>query len=165
MTPAPRSVLRVLVLALAVVTAGAALAQSQATTGVIEGIVSDTGGVPLPGVAVAIRNTATNFEKSTVTGPDGRFRGLALPLGPYRVTASLKGFSTLVREGLDLDGRADDQPHGSRPEALDQDRGRHGDGGRAGHRDDADGGLGPDRQRRRSRASRTTAATSSTSRS
>src|ERR1700687_6202644 len=81
---------------------GAVLAQSQATTGVIEGTVSDTGGVPLPGATVAIRNTATTFEKSTVTGPDGRFRGLALPLGPYRVTVSLKGFSTLVREGLDL---------------------------------------------------------------
>jgi outer membrane receptor for ferrienterochelin and colicin len=51
---------------------------------------------------VAIRNTATNFEKTTVTGADGRFRGLALPLGPYRVTASLQGFSTLVREGLNL---------------------------------------------------------------
>jgi hypothetical protein len=97
-----RSVLRVLVLFLAVAAAGTAFAQSQATTGVIEGIVSDSAGAPLPGASVAIRNTATNFEKTTVTGPDGRFRGLALPLGPYRVTASLSGFATLVREGLDL---------------------------------------------------------------
>ncbi|MGA7991853.1 MAG: TonB-dependent receptor, partial [Thermoanaerobaculia bacterium] len=97
-----RFVVRVLVLALAVVTAGAAFAQSQATTGVIEGTVSDSSGVPLPGASVAIRNTATNFERTTVTGADGRFRGLALPLGPYRVTVSLKGFTTLVREGLEL---------------------------------------------------------------
>ncbi|HEY3349703.1 MAG TPA: TonB-dependent receptor [Thermoanaerobaculia bacterium] len=102
MTNLARNTVRVLVLALAIVTAGGALAQSQATTGVIEGIVSDSGGVPLPGAAVAIRNTATNFEKTTVTGSDGRFRGLALPLGPYRVTVTLKGFTTLVREGLDL---------------------------------------------------------------
>ena len=81
---------------------GVVLAQSQATTGVIEGTVSDEGGAPLPGASVAIRNTATNFEKTTITGPDGRFRGLALPLGPYRVTVSLTGFTTLVREGLDL---------------------------------------------------------------
>jgi hypothetical protein len=81
---------------------GAVLAQSQATTGVIEGTVSDTGGAPLPGATVALRNKATNFEKSTITGPDGRFRGIALPLGPYRVTVSLAGFTTLVREGLDL---------------------------------------------------------------
>ncbi|HSB62517.1 MAG TPA: carboxypeptidase regulatory-like domain-containing protein [Thermoanaerobaculia bacterium] len=81
---------------------GVVLAQSQATTGVIEGTVSDEAGAPLPGASVALRNTATNFEKTTTTGSDGRFRGLALPLGPYRVTVSLAGFSTLVREGLDL---------------------------------------------------------------
>jgi hypothetical protein len=98
----PRFAVRVLVFVLAVVTAGTAFAQSQATTGVIEGTVSDSGSAPLPGASVAIRNTATNFEKTTVTGPDGRFRGLALPLGPYRVTVTLQGFTTLVREGLDL---------------------------------------------------------------
>jgi Carboxypeptidase regulatory-like domain/TonB-dependent Receptor Plug Domain len=81
---------------------GVVLAQSQATTGVIEGTVSDAAGAPLPGAAVALRNTATNFEKTTTTGPEGRFRGLALPLGPYRVTVSLAGFTTLAREGLDL---------------------------------------------------------------
>ena len=102
MTYFPRSVLRLLVLAVAVAVAGGALAQSQATTGVIEGTVTDEGGAPLPGAGVSIRNTATNFERTTVTGSDGRFRGLALPLGPYRVTVSLKGFTTLVREGLDL---------------------------------------------------------------
>ncbi|HEX2798921.1 MAG TPA: carboxypeptidase-like regulatory domain-containing protein, partial [Thermoanaerobaculia bacterium] len=81
---------------------GAVLAQSQATTGVIEGTVSDEAGAPLPGASVALRNTATNFEKTTTTGSDGRFRGVALPLGPYRVTVTLGGFTTLVREGLDL---------------------------------------------------------------
>jgi outer membrane receptor for ferrienterochelin and colicin len=81
---------------------GVVLAQSQATTGVIEGTVSDEAGAPLPGASVALRNTATNFEKTTITGSDGRFRGVALPLGPYRVTVSLAGFTTLVREGLDL---------------------------------------------------------------
>jgi Carboxypeptidase regulatory-like domain/TonB-dependent Receptor Plug Domain/TonB dependent receptor len=81
---------------------GAVLAQSQATTGVIEGTVSDEGGAPLPGAAVALRNTDTNFEKATTTGTDGRFRAVLLPLGPYRVTVSLAGFGTLVRDGLTL---------------------------------------------------------------
>ncbi|MCM3876214.1 MAG: carboxypeptidase regulatory-like domain-containing protein [Thermoanaerobaculia bacterium] len=97
--------IRIVLVCLAVMVAivpGALLGQSQATTGVIEGTVSEAGGAPLPGASVAIRNTATNFEKTTVTGSDGRFRGLALPLGPYRVTVTLKGFSTLVRDGLDL---------------------------------------------------------------
>ena len=79
-----------------------ALAQSQATTGVIEGtVVDETGGV-LPGAAVSIKNAGTNFEKVLTAGSDGRFRGVLLPLGPYRVTVTLAGFSTLVREGLDL---------------------------------------------------------------
>jgi hypothetical protein len=81
---------------------GAVLAQSQATTGVIEGTVSDEGGAPLPGAAVALRNTDTNFEKTTTTGTDGRFRAVLLPLGPYKVTVSLAGFGTLVRDGLTL---------------------------------------------------------------
>ena len=79
-----------------------ARAQSQATTGVIEGtVVDETGGV-LPGATVSIRNTDTNFEKALVSGPDGRFRAVLLPLGPYRVTVTLSGFTKLVREGLDL---------------------------------------------------------------
>ena len=77
-------------------------AQSQATTGVIEGIVTDEGGGVLPGASVVLRNTATNFEKTVVSGGDGSFRALLLPLGPYRITVELKGFAKLVREGLDL---------------------------------------------------------------
>ncbi len=77
-------------------------AQSQATTGVIEGTaVDETGGV-LPGVTVVVRNTATGYEQTLTTDSRGRFRGVLLPLGPYRLTASLEGFSTLVRDGIDL---------------------------------------------------------------
>jgi len=80
-----------------------ARAQSQATTGVIEGMVVDPSGAPVSGVSVVLKNTATNLERTLVTDADGRFRGLLLPLGPYRVTASLKGFATLVRDGLELE--------------------------------------------------------------
>lgn len=76
--------------------------QSQATTGVIEGTISDESGASVPGAAVTIRNTATGFERSVQTDSEGRFRGLLLPLGPYRITVALTGFATLVREGLDL---------------------------------------------------------------
>jgi hypothetical protein len=82
--------------------AGTTWAQSQATTGVIEGTVLDESGAAVPGAAVVVRNTSTNFERMLATDGDGRFRGLLLPLGPYRVSASLAGFATLVREGLDL---------------------------------------------------------------
>jgi len=80
----------------------AAWAQSQATTGVIEGVAVDESGAAIPGVAVTLINTATNYEQTLVTDASGRFRGLALPLGPYEVTASLEGFATLVRDGIQL---------------------------------------------------------------
>jgi hypothetical protein len=91
---------RALVLALTL--PAAARAQSQATTGVIEGTVRDDSGASIPGASVALRNTATNFERTVPTDTDGRFRGLLLPLGPYRVTVSMAGFGTHVREGLEL---------------------------------------------------------------
>src|SRR5512143_120584 len=78
-------------------------AQSQATTGVIEGNVLDASGSALPGAAVALKNTDTGFEQTLTTDSQGRFRGRLLPLGPYRVTVSLAGFATLVREGLRLE--------------------------------------------------------------
>src|SRR5437867_9370610 len=77
-------------------------AQSQATTGVIEGTVVDESGASVPGATVTLKNTATNFERVVSTDADGRFRGLLLPLGPYRVTVTMTGFATLVREGIDL---------------------------------------------------------------
>jgi outer membrane receptor protein involved in Fe transport len=77
-------------------------AQSQATTGVIEGVVLDESGAPVPAAVVTLRHTATNFERVAHTDTDGRFRGLLLPLGPYRVSVSLAGFATAVREGISL---------------------------------------------------------------
>ena len=82
--------------------AGQALAQSQATTGVIEGTVVDESGAVLPGVTVTLLNTATAFEQVSVTDDRGRFRGVLLPLGPYKVSAALEGFTTVIREGIQV---------------------------------------------------------------
>lgn len=78
------------------------LAQSQATTGVIEGSVVDASGAAIPGVTVTIRNTATGYEVMVVTNAAGHFRAVLLPVGPYQVTAVLEGFATVVEKGLDL---------------------------------------------------------------
>src|SRR6266576_2499187 len=77
-------------------------AQSQATTGVIEGVVSDATGAVLPGVTVTLRNTATNFTQVQVTSSQGFYRGVLLPLGPYEVKATLEGFAPQVVRGIDL---------------------------------------------------------------
>ena len=61
-------------------------AQSHATTGAIEGTVVDAQGGAVPGVTVTVKNTATNYERVSVTDRSGRFRAVLLPLGPYSVS-------------------------------------------------------------------------------
>src|SRR5947209_7162839 len=78
------------------------IAQSQATTGVIEGTGVDATGAVLPGVTVSLRNTATNFVQVDVSDSTGRYRGVLLPLGPYEAKATLEGFAPQVVKGLDL---------------------------------------------------------------
>jgi Carboxypeptidase regulatory-like domain/TonB-dependent Receptor Plug Domain len=94
--------LRSFVLIVLIVFGTSLFAQSQATTGVIEGTVSDATGGALPGVTISLRNTATNFEQTQVTDSAGRFRGVLLPLGPYEVKASLSGFSPATVKGVEL---------------------------------------------------------------
>jgi hypothetical protein len=77
-------------------------AQSQATTGVIEGTVIDTTGGVLPGVTVVLHNTATGYEQTQVTDSAGRFRGVLLPLGPYELRVALEGFGGQTIKGIDL---------------------------------------------------------------
>jgi hypothetical protein len=77
-------------------------AQSQATTGVIEGTVVDATGAVLPGVTVVLKNTATNYSQTLVSDSQGRVRGVLLPLGPYEASASLEGFAPQLVKGLDL---------------------------------------------------------------
>src|SRR4029450_10249736 len=79
-----------------------ASSQTQITTGVIQGTVSDATGAVVPGATIEIRNTATNFLRSLTSGADGRFVGLQLPPGPYVVTVSLAGFTTHVQEDVTL---------------------------------------------------------------
>ncbi len=60
------------VLVLCLLFAPPVLAQSQITTGVIEGSVVDASGAVLPGVDVEVRNVGTNLVRNAVTGREGR---------------------------------------------------------------------------------------------
>ena len=79
-----------------------AAGQSQATTGVIEGTVSDETGGRLPGATVTLVNRGTNFTSELTTDADGRFRALLLPLGDYVITVSLSGFGRYTQDGIGL---------------------------------------------------------------
>src|SRR6266852_2028591 len=64
-------------------------AQTQITTGTIQGTVSDTNGAVVPGANVEIKNLDTNFSNTLTTDDGGRFVALALRLGNYSVTVSM----------------------------------------------------------------------------
>src|SRR5438876_5742883 len=78
------------------------VAQTQITTGVIQGATIDQSGAVMPGTTVEAKNLDTNFTKTQTTDANGRFAFLLLPPGRYTVTASHPGFSTLVQENADL---------------------------------------------------------------
>ncbi len=75
-------------------------AQSQATTGVMQGTVYDQNGAVVPGASVVIRNTDTGFERTVTTNSSGVFTAPLLPLGNYKVTTNASGFSESVVENL-----------------------------------------------------------------
>jgi hypothetical protein len=77
-------------------------AQTQITTGVIQGAVADATGAMLPGVAVETRNVDTNSAREQVTDSNGRFVFLQLRPGRYAVTFRLSGFATLVQENVQV---------------------------------------------------------------
>jgi hypothetical protein len=76
--------------------------QTQITTGVIRGVVSDSTGAVLPGVAVDAMNADTGRTQSRTTDAEGRFVFLQIPPGRYTVTFKLSGFTTLVQDSVDL---------------------------------------------------------------
>src|SRR5215217_3068926 len=78
------------------------LAQSQITTGQIQGEVKDSNGAVVPGASIEAKNLETNLSKTATTNDDGRYVILALPPGNYRITASGQGFNTPIIESVPL---------------------------------------------------------------
>jgi hypothetical protein len=78
------------------------VAQSQATTGVIRGVVSDPSGGPVAGATVILRETQTGFQRQITTNDRGVFVASLMPLGTYEVTARAVGHSEAKRTGVQL---------------------------------------------------------------
>ncbi len=68
-----------------------AVAQSQATTGVIRGTVTSSSGEVVTGATVTLRNTQTNIVRTTTTNTQGVFVAPLLPVGTYEVRARQVG--------------------------------------------------------------------------
>jgi len=73
----------------------------------LSGLVRDTSGAVLPGVTVeASSPVLIEKVRSAVTDSTGRYTILDLRPGAYRITFTLPGFRTTVREGVELAGTA-----------------------------------------------------------
>jgi len=97
MATSPRSnSIRIVVLALLVVLVSSLPAFAQSATARLEGVVSDNSGAALPGVTVTAKNVGTNAVRTDVTDAHGGYSISALPVGDYRVSYELSGFTTQV---------------------------------------------------------------------
>src|SRR5437667_1991611 len=71
-------------------------------TAQISGTARDQSGAVLPGVEIRATQTQTGITRDTVTNETGSYVLSNLPLGPYRLEASLPGFRTYAQTGLVL---------------------------------------------------------------
>ncbi len=87
---------KTLALMLGLMLALAGVASAQIATGNIYGTVTDESGAVLPAANVTL--TGDLGSRSTTSGSQGEFRFLNLDRGRYKVTVTLAGFTTIVRE-------------------------------------------------------------------
>ena len=78
-------------------------APAQSQNAAIAGVVKDAAGAALAGVAVEASSPALiEKTRTTVTDRQGAYRIIELRPGAYTVTFTMAGFSTVVRNGLEL---------------------------------------------------------------
>ena len=80
----------------------AVFAQSQTTTGLIQGTVTDPNGAVVQGASVTVRNINTGFERTVTSNSDGFFSAPLLPLGTYRITTIASGFTNSILENVEV---------------------------------------------------------------
>ncbi len=93
---------RILALAALLVTLSDGLAWGS-VTGRISGAVKDPSGAIVVGVSVTAVNTETGIKQTTLTDAQGFYAFPALPVGPYTLEVTQKGFKEFRETGLVLD--------------------------------------------------------------
>ncbi len=83
----------------AAMSCGMVLAQATAE---ISGTVRDQSAAVLPGVEITATQTDTGISRMTITNETGSYTLPNLPVGPYRLEASLPGFRTFLQTGIVL---------------------------------------------------------------
>src|ERR1017187_1347855 len=80
----------------------ASLSAQTTGAGTITGTITDPSGASIPSAAVAVKNTATQAERSLTTNEAGIFVAQFLQPGAYEITVTKAGFAKTVRTGLTL---------------------------------------------------------------
>ena len=89
-----------LLLLIVLLSPGHVFAQSTAE---IRGVVQDQSGAVLPGVTTTAINELTGLERTTTSDEGGRFNIPRLPVGSYRVEATVQGFRKFATAPFRLD--------------------------------------------------------------
>src|SRR5690242_12879787 len=92
-----RALATTLVLALVMAWAGLARAQG-IQTGQLQGTVTDSGGLVLPGVTVTVTSSALQGTRDSVTDANGNYVIRGLPAGEYTVRFELSSFKTIEQK-------------------------------------------------------------------
>lgn len=74
----------------------------RANTGSINGVVTDGSGAALQSAIVTVTSPSLIGQQTSITGGQGLYRFPTLPIGIYTVKYELPGFTTLVRERIDV---------------------------------------------------------------
>ena len=90
-----------LILALALMWAPSASAQTVAVAQLSGTVLDDSGGA-LPGVEVTVVQIDTGMMRFVITNEDGGYVFTSLPIGPYKLSAKLSGFSVFEQTGIVL---------------------------------------------------------------
>jgi hypothetical protein len=76
--------------------------RAQLDTATILGTVYDSSGAVIPQAKIQVQNMGTSVTFETITNGNGNFNAPLLPVGAYRVTASVDGFKSYVQENIRL---------------------------------------------------------------
>jgi len=68
----------------------------------LTGTVTDQSGGTLPGAEVTVTQSNTGQSRFVITGTNGGYVFLNLPVGPYKLTAKMPGFSAFEQTGIVL---------------------------------------------------------------
>jgi hypothetical protein len=66
--------------------------------GSLQGVVTDPSGAAVAGAAIEIRNPVSGYDRTAVSGRDGRFAFANVPLNPYQLTVTITGFQSYVQD-------------------------------------------------------------------